>query len=53
MMQNITMGLPDSNNTFNKVERRTGSKDDPKLGAKRKSQMSEDAYVNQNQNQSD
>lgn len=37
MMQNISMGLPDSNNTLNKMERRTGSKDDPKLAAKRKS----------------
>jgi hypothetical protein len=46
-VQNISMGLPDSNNTFNKADKRAGSKEEQKITQKRKSQMSEDAYVNQ------
>jgi hypothetical protein len=42
------MGLPDSNNTFAKADRRAGSKEEQKvISQKRKSQMSDDAYVNQ------
>ena len=43
-MQNISMGLPDSNNTFNKTDKRAGSKEEQKIAQKRKSQMSNDAY---------
>lgn len=40
------MGLPDSNNTFNKTDKRAGSKEEGKVAQKRKSQMSNDAYMN-------